>query len=378
MAIQKQLIGLTVAICSIVLLSACSTRGGDPLRVENSFYAGVGGLVSQVEPKADHVPDVRLDETQSSGIGAAIGYDLSSYLSIEGHYASLGEATLTPNGSIDYQVGGISALLYLRNHAANRSLRQGFSLFGRIGAGVMENESTDVVFERVNDFHLLAGAGAEYGFSNNIGVRLEAVGHDVDAIYAQLALVYRLAGNQSSKPERLSTIGVSNSSSVLAINIPNANVTKPSEILSSAVVDSDGDGVIDDEDKCNDTVAGTPIRTDGCNYFNGVVEGIVFTSDSDLLTLEARGVLGRIVNVLIKYPQAKIIIGAHTDGVGPRAENLLLSKMRAVAVTRFLVERGIDGSRIAPKAYGETKPLQSNRSAEGRAANRRVEIYLAP
>ena len=106
------------------------------------------------------------------------------------------------------------------------------------------------------------------------------------------------------------------------------------------------------------------------------MEGVEFASGSDQLTPDARNILGGVVDVLNQFPQARISIGAHTDSQGNGEQNLLLSRSRAIAVTRFLVEQGIDGSRLSPRAFGETQPIQTNTTAAGRAANRRVEFDL--
>ena len=67
----------------------------------------------------------------------------------------------------------------------------------------MRNQGDGVVFERLNDYHLLAGIGAEYGFGSGIAVRGELVAHETDAKYGQISLVYRLG---SAAPRRASTI----------------------------------------------------------------------------------------------------------------------------------------------------------------------------
>ena len=64
----------------------------------------------------------------------------------------------------------------------------------------------------------------------------------------------------------------------------------------------------------------------------------------------------------------------HTDSVGAEAYNQDLSKRRAQSVLRYLESRGIDSSRITARAFGETQPIDSNDTAQGRSRNRRVEL----
>lgn len=372
--IVKRTVASTVLVLSTLTLAACGSFGGFSSDFNGRLYAGVGGLVSQLEPETNGVTEFSVDETQSGGGTLALGYDLSSRFSIEGHVSSLGEATFEPDGSIDYTTAGASALFYALNNTSDRNRREGFSVFGRLGVGVLENDAEVVPFEQVNNVHLLAGIGAEYGLSNGLGFRLEAVSHDADIQFGRAALVYRFG---SAEPRRRST-PVARAPQPDPSSIPEAETGTTSSLLitDSTPLDSDGDGVLDTSDQCSDTPAGTPVGSDGCEFFTGVIDGIVFDSGSDVLTLESRGILGEVVDVLGQFPQARISISAHTDSQGPGAGNLELSKRRAVAVTRFLVEQGVDGSRLSPQAFGETQPIQSNDTVEGRAANRRVEFEL--
>jgi outer membrane protein OmpA-like peptidoglycan-associated protein len=78
------------------------------------------------------------------------------------------------------------------------------------------------------------------------------------------------------------------------------------------------------------------------------------------------------------YKQGRIIIASHTDAKGRRATNLKVSQRRGEEVKRFLIAQGVPEARIQVKAYGESRPIKSNRFPPGRAMNRRVEIHLSP
>jgi outer membrane protein OmpA-like peptidoglycan-associated protein len=75
-------------------------------------------------------------------------------------------------------------------------------------------------------------------------------------------------------------------------------------------------------------------------------------------------------------PEMKIEISGHTDSEGDDATNLELSKNRAEAVKQYLISKGINGARVSTIGYGETKPVASNASSDGRAKNRRTEIRI--
>ena len=104
------------------------------------------------------------------------------------------------------------------------------------------------------------------------------------------------------------------------------------------------------------------------------VYGINFAVDSDSLQLGAEKVLSEFVKLMTLYPELKIEIQGHTDNTGAAQHNLDLSSKRAESVKNFIVLYGIESSRLVPKGYGMTKPIESNDTEEGRAKNRRVEL----
>jgi len=80
--------------------------------------------------------------------------------------------------------------------------------------------------------------------------------------------------------------------------------------------------------------------------------------------------------ILNEYPTSKFSIEGHTDNVGKKDKNLQLSKDRAAAVKDYLVSKGIAADRLTSEGYGDTKPIGSNKTAAGKALNRRVEVKL--
>ena len=86
--------------------------------------------------------------------------------------------------------------------------------------------------------------------------------------------------------------------------------------------------------------------------------------------------LERLVVLLNDVVKLKIEISGHTDNIGASSFNELLSQKRADAVVSYLLEKGIDKSRLSAKGYGHTKPVNSNDTDEGRAANRRTEFEI--
>jgi outer membrane protein OmpA-like peptidoglycan-associated protein len=106
-----------------------------------------------------------------------------------------------------------------------------------------------------------------------------------------------------------------------------------------------------------------------------VTSGITFDVNSDKIKPESAGVLKEIGTALTENPTVKIKIIGHTDTDGEDAANLDLSKRRAAAVKKALADTyGIDASRMVTDGKGETVPVADNKTAEGKAQNRRVEF----
>lgn len=150
--------------------------------------------------------------------------------------------------------------------------------------------------------------------------------------------------------------------------------------------DTDGDGIRDDKDKCADKPE-TPNAfedDDGCpdevpaavQQFTGVIRGIVF--DTNKATIQAKSFveLDKAVKVLAEYSALRVEISGHTDSSGKAERNQTLSRERADAVKKYLVDAGIDASRIETRGAGSAEPIGDNATAAGKAANRRIEFKL--
>src|SRR5262249_35836819 len=105
-----------------------------------------------------------------------------------------------------------------------------------------------------------------------------------------------------------------------------------------------------------------------------VLEGVNFANDSATLTPDSLTVIERVAASLRDHPQVRVEIDGHTDSTGSSSPNLSLSRQRDEAAERGLIARGIEPRRLTTKGFGESKPVASNDSTEGRARNRRVEL----
>ena len=146
--------------------------------------------------------------------------------------------------------------------------------------------------------------------------------------------------------------------------------------------DTDGDGVLDKDDKCP-TVKGT-VANKGCpevsdevvKKLNDYAKTILFDTGKFSFQKQTFPVLQAITAILKEYPTAKFSIEGHTDNVGKADFNQKLSDGRANAVKQYLIDNGIDPFRLTSKGFGMDNPIDTNKTAKGRANNRRVEVKL--
>ncbi len=146
--------------------------------------------------------------------------------------------------------------------------------------------------------------------------------------------------------------------------------------------DTDGDGVLDKDDRCVD-VKGT-VANNGCpeiseeqvNKLNAYAKTILFNSGKSTFQQQTYPVLQSIAAILKEYPSSNFSIEGHTDSDGKDAANQKLSEDRAAAVKNYLIENGIAASRLTSAGFGETKPIDNNKTKAGKANNRRVEVKL--
>ena len=148
------------------------------------------------------------------------------------------------------------------------------------------------------------------------------------------------------------------------------------------VPDTDRDGVNDEEDKCPNEAG--PASNFGCPVIqqeviervNVAAKNIFFATGSAKLLAKSYPSLNNVVNILQDNPSYRVDIEGHTDITGTSEKNHVLSHGRANSVKAYLTGKGIDESRITTQGFGPDKPIADNKTAAGKAKNRRVEMKL--
>ena len=166
------------------------------------------------------------------------------------------------------------------------------------------------------------------------------------------------------------------------LNTTNANLAK-------LTTDSDGDGVVDVNDKCPNTPAGTKVDGSGCPLAKPVIyvteedkkvvkdaiKNLEFDLGKSTIRDHSLPSLDRVAQLLVDK-NFSLKLAGHTDNTGSKDLNMRLSKDRAESIKAYLVSKGANASRIEATGYGQNQPIATNKTAAGRQANRRVEFTL--
>jgi OOP family OmpA-OmpF porin len=143
-------------------------------------------------------------------------------------------------------------------------------------------------------------------------------------------------------------------------------------------LDSDKDGVNDCLDKCPNTPAGAIVDKDGCMHEKITMNlNVEFDYDKSDVKDKYNGEIKKVADFMKEFPKTTAVIAGNTDSTGSNDYNQKLSERRANSVRKYLINKfGIEASRLSAIGYGETKPIATNDTDEGRQRNRRVDAVL--
>lgn len=296
--------------------------------------------------------DRRLEDTETPWLG--LEYAFSDNWAAEMLYAE--DSTRFNDGTkTDVATWQLGMLYYTGSYIGAANSVRPYLAFG-MGEIDIDAGAFDTVETTAN-----AGAGVRWMLTPRFGARLEArMLHSLD----------------ESENDFLFSAGLNYYFGQVADStVAAAPAAQP------APVDSDGDGVTDDRDKCPGTAPGTRVDTDGCPLPVAQVASIKlkvnFDFDSSVVKEHYFADISELAAFLKRFDDLQVDVEGHTDSVGPENYNQQLSQRRAQAVVDLLVnQHGIAASRLEAIGYGEARPVASNDTDAGRAENRRVMATL--
>ena len=161
----------------------------------------------------------------------------------------------------------------------------------------------------------------------------------------------------------------------------------PAPVVDCSTLDDDKDGVNNCDDKCPASAPGEVVGPDGCPqevvidlrgvefYFDRPRPGQETSVDTAGLLPGSMDILAQAVDVLKRYPNMRVEVAGHTDSIGTEEYNQSLSERRSKVIFDYLVSNGVDAGRlVGPVGFGESQPIDTNDTKEGRQRNRRTEL----
>ncbi len=377
----KRFLAASIACASVTATSAVMAEG----MPERYFYFG-GHISENWLDVGDHYQE-STSESEVTLPGAQLGYRFNRNWSVQGWWERNNSNT-DLFGDVDLNIAHAA----LRKHFYGSA---GFEPYVGIGAGEFRAEPDS---DSSNDYQETIGT-LEAGFQTllhphfilDVGARpyyaFDSERWDAE-IYAGLNFLIGASSSsddeeQEEQPAPVDNIvsdsdgdGVPDEQDQCSGTPAGAQVD-----ATGCELDDDGDGVANSKDQCADTPAGALVDESGCQQYldKDVKETLYveFEHGKAEVTKASYPKLGNLADQMRKYPSANLVLEGHTDSTGSAAFNKKLSKDRADAVMRVLVdEYDIAAERVTTEGYGEDKPIADNGTAEGRAQNRRVEAVM--
>lgn len=291
--------------------------------------------------------------------GLAFGRELNRYLNLELNIDGTRLSGRRGAGALNVYGTTLDALAILnRSGTISPYLRIGSGFVHDVPGGQVPNQTNFAADAGVGFYWNLwrsARGTRELALRPEIKVRWENPGHspDLQDYIADLGFQYSFGGSPASSAP---VVAASPPPPPLPMPVPTAvALPPPPEVL-----------------------ALSPPRSTFSlpNRGSVILKGVTFAFDSARLTAPSRAVLEDVAAGLRHHPLLKVQVQGYTDSTGTVAYNLKLSELRAESVRQFVLGEGVEGQQLRTRGYGVADPIASNRTASGRALNRRVVLKV--
>ena len=251
------------------------------------------------------------------------------------------------------------------------------------------NSSNKEESELVENGFVALSAG-DYPTAENLLERALAINNKNPFTWLNLGVVYQdthryakarhayqtvidLRPSQTAKSSNVKAYSGKNLADIAKANLANLPLATAKNSFGSDRSDIDSDGVPNSMDQCNDTPPNAIVATNGCWTLVDI-----FESGKAQIRSEADAQLDEVAAILKDNPSLHLEIQGHTDNTGSSDLNQRLSEERAKSISEYLIQKGIAADRLKWTGYGQSRPTASNKTAEGRKQNRRVELVPIP
>lgn len=318
----------------------------------------------------------------NAGLSLGFNLDDSMFDQVELGFLRTLEDVDYKNSTIDTSITRVFTNLIKEYDLGGKS-----SLYALIGAGV--EVFGDEQFGNKDGLFGNYGVGYKYKLDNDMAIKAD-IRHLVEIDNGDNNLIY--------------TVGLAIPFGKKAAPAP-VVVEEPKKVEPPKPLDSDKDGVIDSMDKCPNTKMGVKVDANGCELDsdndgvvdsldkcpNTISEAIVdqngcavvvdlkinFDINSSIIQEQYKARIKKFADYLNSNPKLKATIEGHTDAVGTEKYNQWLSERRANSAAKALESYDVDSSKLSTVGFGETQPITTNKTKEGRAENRRIQAVIS-
>jgi outer membrane protein OmpA-like peptidoglycan-associated protein len=356
--------GIGNALIAATLLSV-SLNANAEVWDELDLYVGAG--IGQSDLSLQYAKDqgFSIDDDSQNAWKITGGIDVNDYVSVEGYYSDLGSTGLSPGADIGYRMAGADVISHYWTKGEART-QGSIALYAKAGLNDTNIYSNGNVKENGDVRNIFFGLGAEFYLPQKFSVRFEFESYNDDASLFSLNLVKRF-GFKSKKVQQQEFVA-------MVETLPET-ASGPRSVL-----DSDLDGLLDDNDQCPYTLKGMSIDKVGCatsiGEISDVIANVQFETNSSFLTGAGKLALDGIADILVSNAAIVMEVQAYSDNTGSAAYNKMISQKRAASVVKYLAEKSVLQSRLTSLGFGEENPIADNNTKAGRAINRRVEFKL--
>ena len=330
-----------------------------------------GGIENELGINVENTSIYNEDGSRFTNYGMGLYYQLNRYV-------------VAPRFDLDYvnisDYDGVGTLLKASINGVYLFENQSqFLPYGLMGFGY-EHVSPSIKNQFESHFFVQGGAGLSYrfkeGYKSHVESRVVQIlggNQEKNEVILGLGMSFPLGGK--AKKQHRQPMAKSMLQPILVKSHKSRHINPLRHTKRINRVDQDRDGVEDRYDQCPNTPRNFSVDRYGCPI--KITLKVNFANNSARIKSSSLRRIEQFATFLLRNKGSLVKIFGHTDSVGSRMSNLLLSKKRAKSVAKILIQLGVSASRISIKGLGESQPIASNKTAQGRAINRRIEAVLS-